>query len=173
MECEPPVWLACWHLGVLWWRCTHNGSCGYHNFFCLNSLLQTKSQNHQMVIQWPLGDFLCGIGVFRIRDWGFKSQIPNPKNTNTQFKITKWLILLLFLHCLQKNWMVGNLNWDGDFDIGEEVFIGFQVHWTQPTKNIWQPQSGWILWHRAWPDPRWLWWCWASYLRFRYNFLMI
>ena len=30
------------------------------------------------------------IGVFRIRDWGFKFPIPSPKNTNPQFKITNW-----------------------------------------------------------------------------------
>ena len=34
-----------------------------------------------------MGDFELRIGVFRIEDWGFKSQIPNSTNTNTQFKI--------------------------------------------------------------------------------------
>ena len=44
-----------------------------------------------MVIKWSIGDFELGIGVFRIRDWGFISPNPNPKNTNPQFKITSWL----------------------------------------------------------------------------------
>ena len=52
--------------------------------------LLTKSENHQRVIKLPTGDLELGIGVFRIRDWRFKSQIPNPKNTNPQFKITNW-----------------------------------------------------------------------------------
>ena len=43
-----------------------------------------------MVIKLPIGDFEMGIGVFRIKDWGFKSPIPNPKNTNPHFKITNW-----------------------------------------------------------------------------------
>ena len=31
-------------------------------------------------------------------------------------------------HCSQINWRVENLQWDADFDIGDEVDIGFQVH---------------------------------------------
>ena len=38
----------------------------------------------------PIGDFELENGVFRITDWGFKSAIPNPKNTNPQFKNTNW-----------------------------------------------------------------------------------
>ena len=41
-----------------------------------------------MVIKLQFADFELGIGVFKIRYWGFKSPIPKPKNTNPQFKIT-------------------------------------------------------------------------------------
>ena len=41
-----------------------------------------------MVIILPIGDFELEIGLFRIKDWGFKSPIPNPKNTNFQFIIS-------------------------------------------------------------------------------------
>ena len=41
-----------------------------------------------MVIKLPISVFELEIGVFRIRDWGFKSPIPNPKNTNPQLKNT-------------------------------------------------------------------------------------
>ena len=44
----------------------------------------------KVVIKLPIGDFELGLGVFRIGDWGLKSQIPNPKNTNSQFKMTNW-----------------------------------------------------------------------------------
>ena len=43
-----------------------------------------------MVIKLPIGDFELGIGIFRIRYWGFKSPILNFKNTIPQFKITNW-----------------------------------------------------------------------------------
>ena len=37
-----------------------------------------------------MSDFEVRFGVFRIGDWGFKSPIFNPKNTNPKFKITNW-----------------------------------------------------------------------------------
>ena len=39
-----------------------------------------------MVINLPIGDFKLGIGVSRIKDWGFKSSIPNPKTLNPNSK---------------------------------------------------------------------------------------
>ena len=39
-----------------------------------------------MVIELSIGVFELEIGVFRIVDWGFRYPIPNPKNTNPQFK---------------------------------------------------------------------------------------
>ena len=57
-------------------------------FLVLDS--RTKSENQQLEIKWPNGDFELGIGVFRIGYWGFKSPIPYPKNTNPYFKNTKW-----------------------------------------------------------------------------------
>ena len=49
-----------------------------------------------MVIKLPIADFELGIDVFRIRDRGFKSSIPNPKTLNPKTKlpigkfITNW-----------------------------------------------------------------------------------
>ena len=43
-----------------------------------------------MVIKLHIDGFELWVGVLRIRDWGFKSPIPNPTNTNPQFKITSW-----------------------------------------------------------------------------------
>ena len=44
-----------------------------------------------MVIKLPIGDFEFGVGVFRIRDWGFKASILNPKtlNPNSNSPISK------------------------------------------------------------------------------------
>ena len=54
-----------------------------------------------MMIKFLIDGFELGISVFRIRDWGFKSLIPIPKNTNPQFKIicSSWsrLITLRFV----------------------------------------------------------------------------
>ena len=50
-----------------------------------------------MVIKLPIGGFELGIGVFMIRDQGFKSQIPNPNNTNPKFKITNWSLYHQFM----------------------------------------------------------------------------
>ena len=44
----------------------------------------------QLAIKLPVVDFELRIIVFMIRDWGFKSPIPFPKNTYPQFKITNW-----------------------------------------------------------------------------------
>ena len=43
---------------------------------------RTKSGNHRLVIKLSIGNFDLGIGVLRIEE------IPHPKNTNPQFKIT-------------------------------------------------------------------------------------
>ena len=43
-----------------------------------------------MVIKLALLKF--GIGVLRIMDWGFRSPIPNLKNTNPQIKIPNWYL---------------------------------------------------------------------------------
>ena len=51
---------------------------------------RTKSGNNQLEIKLSIGDFEFGIGGFWIRDQGFKSPIPNTKNTNPQIKITNW-----------------------------------------------------------------------------------
>ena len=46
-----------------------------------------------MGMKLVIDDFVKGIGVFRIRDWGFKSPIPNPKNTNAPIQIHQLVIL--------------------------------------------------------------------------------
>ena len=40
-----------------------------------------------MMLKFPIDGFELGISVFSIGDWGFKSLIPMPTNTNPQFKI--------------------------------------------------------------------------------------
>ena len=60
-----------------------------------------------MVIKCPIGDFGSGIGSFGIGNWGFKSPITNPKNTDPQFKITNWqfyhrLVTFTFSSLLRK-----------------------------------------------------------------------
>ena len=43
-----------------------------------------------MMIKLQIDYFELEIGVFKIRNWRFKSPIPNQKNTNPQFNITNW-----------------------------------------------------------------------------------
>ena len=51
-------------------------------------IIENKKWKSPIGDQIPISDFELGIGVFRIRDCGFR--FPYPENTNPKFKLINW-----------------------------------------------------------------------------------
>ena len=78
----------------------------------------------------PIRDFELGIGVFRIKDSGFKSPIRTLKNANPQFKITNWqfyhhLVIFTF------SFLLGELNLKTPFNsVPADIKKNYGGQWT-------------------------------------------